>query len=241
MGRFVRCHAVWRRVHNSTDATQHKTVAWRVLHGTLPVGAFRLRVGGTALPVASACCVACTAAGHPEELETLTHTFMGCPSVAPAWTWLRAVYGALAGEAPPDDALVLLADAPWRWRPPVPALWQRLRVTFLGCAWAARCDGSAAAAAGQHAAARSLAMDVLACINAGLRRDWRRVETNVVQEAVGVVPTVWFRGVMARLTLEQFSARWPCAGDWYHAAAGQQDVTSRIALDWPVAFPADVA
>lgn len=232
--RHVRCRAVWRRVHNSTDIAHHKTVAWRVLHGTLPVGAFRLRVGGTGVPLAMACCPGCAAAGRPDELETLTHAFMTCPIVAPAWAWLRAVYGALAGEAPPDDPLVLLADAYWRWRPPVPALWQRLRVAFLGCAWAVRCINPGADAAGPAAQARALVLDVLACVIAGLRRDWRRVEEDVVQEAVGMVPTVWFRGVQARLTKEQFLAKWPCAGDWYHVAHDPPGIMPRLTTTWPV-------
>ena len=233
--RPVTCAAARCGAASTTAPTSlHKTVTWRVLHGTLPVGAFRLRVGGAGVPLAAACCQGCAAAGRPDELETLTHAFMTCPIVAPAWAWLRAVYGTLAGEAPPDDPLVLLADAYWRWQPPVPALWQRLRVAFLGCTWAARCVSPGADAAGPAAQARALVMDVLACVIAGLRRDWRRVEEDVVQEAVGVVPTVWFRGVRARLTPAQFRARWPSAGDWYHVADDPPGIMPRLSTTWPV-------
>jgi len=78
-------------------------------------------------------------------------------------------------------------------------------------------------------------MDVLACVIAGLRRDWRRVEEDVVQDAVGVVPTVWFRGVQARLTKAQFLARWPSAGDWYHVAEDPPGVMPRLSTTWPEA------
>jgi hypothetical protein len=212
------------------------------------VGAKRLYVTPS-MRSEDACCRACIAAGRPERLETLTHAFMDCPAVAPALDWLLRVYEALAGEAPPRDPLVLLAGADWRWRPPVPVLWHRMRVAFLGCVWAARCamvpqsvqgglgmDGQPAAS--DAAAARGVAERVVSTLADGVRRDWRRVVSDVRQDAVGLVPTVWFRGPSPVLPLERFHQWWPAPGGWFEAAAGAQHVVVRLSTTWPVEFAA---
>jgi hypothetical protein len=221
-------------------------VAWRILHGALMVGGMRLRVSPTMNP-ADACCRACASTGDLAQLETLTHAFMDCPSVAPALDWLLRVYGTLAGEVPPRDALVVLADAHARWRPPDVTLWARMRVAFLGCAWAARCaplpragavGGGAAAppAPGPAAAAHALVRRVVDSLTTGVQRDWRRVVSDVRQEAVGSLPTTWFRGRSPSLKPDQFQRLWPSTGGWFQVQPGVQHLVVRLSDSWPVAF-----
>ncbi|KAJ9521151.1 hypothetical protein QJQ45_022858 [Haematococcus lacustris] len=51
----------------------------------------------------------------PGHLETLTHAFLACPAVVPAWEWVLDVYGRLTGTRPPSgDAMLLLTGVPVR-------------------------------------------------------------------------------------------------------------------------------
>ncbi|MCA3357848.1 MAG: hypothetical protein ING02_07600, partial [Roseomonas sp.] len=220
--------AVWRSLRHPALWEAHRTVAWRVLHGALPVGCYRLRTDGR-LPAAAACCAACAAAGR-QEAETLTHAFVACPAVAPALRWLLATYAALAGEpAPPADPLLVLGAAPWRWAPRQPTLWLHLRVAYLGCVWAARRAGRVTAAAVVEA--------VVASMTHGVTRDWRRVASDVRAAAVGIVPVVWFRGRSPRLSSAAFARRWPSVGGWYDAVPGAAPIV-RLSPAWPVALQA---
>ena len=84
---------VWKKLHDPTMARSHVVTCWRIMHGALPVNAFRLRVNGN-LPAEEGCC------GHPachatSTLETLTHALMECPAIAPAVDWLLEVWKAL--------------------------------------------------------------------------------------------------------------------------------------------------
>lgn len=229
----VASRAVWRRVWDRGATYAQHAVAWRILHGALMVGAYKLRVAPY-LPVEAAYCTCCAAAGRPGRLETLTHAFMECPAVAPALDWLLAVYGALTGSAPPRDALVVLADADWFWAPPDRTLWTRMRLAFLGVAWQVRCRGFAAP--DPAAAARTIVERVVRTLESGVRRDWVRVTTDPVQLAVGLYPTTWFVGPRSRLTEQQFRDLWPDAGGWYEAAAGAAVAHVRLSSSWPVVY-----
>jgi hypothetical protein len=207
-------------------------VAWKVLHGALMVGAKRLYITPSMAPD-KACCVACTAAGRPGRVETLSHAFLSCPVVAPALDWLLAAYATLVGQRVPRDALVILGDADWVWQPQAPALWQHFRVAFLGCVWAARSSG--------RCTPRGLVESVIVALQRGVQRDWWRVVTNVKEAAVGVVPTVWFRGRSPQLALESFQRRWPNQGQWYDVQPGRRQATVRLSPVWPVPLQFDPA
>lgn len=213
----VRCTALWARVTQWSAAHEgHRMVAWKVLHGALMVGALRSHLVDT-LPCAGACCAACRAAGRGEVLETLTHAFMDCPAIAAALDWLLSAFAALAGVQPPRDPLVILADADWRWQAPLPkqrSLWTTFRLTFLGCAWEARMSGSFSA--------QGVVTAVVEALARGVRRDWSRVESDVRAGAIGLVPTVWFRGRDPTLKEDDFEAMWPPLGGWYRVQGGVQ-------------------
>jgi hypothetical protein len=282
--------AAWKVLKDPALLVEHKEVAWRILHGALPVGGYRLHIRQVTSS-AGACCAACAAAGRPGQLDTLSHAFLACPAVVPALQWLQDVFAALTGTpAPPLDPLVLLAAAPWRWAPPPEWLlfWHRLRITFLGCVWNTRFgaalpwagaaaaaalalaeDGGpagpaaaegppeeaeagrvgAAAALGVRAAlpvltptqaalldhrrAKAIAKAVLDTLSRGVRRDWLRASSDVLLQAQGVVPLVWFRGRPPGLMREEFRLRWPNPGAWY---SPDGEFTVRLSLDWPVHF-----
>jgi exonuclease III len=230
----IDCRRVWRSLLHPTLRVQDRVVAWLVLHGCLLVRALQLHCSKHVdFPAARACCPTCVTAMAPAQLETLSHAFLDCPAVAPALDWLLQVYAALTGQpAPPRDPLVILAAADWIWHPATGThydLWTLLRVTYLGCVWAARCTLDS------YGGAAAIAQAVIAALTDGVHRDWARVTTNVVQGAAGVFPTVWFRGRSPQIDLEHFQRLWPLVGEWYQIQDGV--LTVRFSQDWPVPVP----
>ncbi|KAJ9520416.1 hypothetical protein QJQ45_000168 [Haematococcus lacustris] len=127
------CAKVWKELLHPTLRQEHVIVAWRVLHASLMVGALWGHIlKGTAAPGSSACRFC-----QPGHLDTLTHAFLACPAVVPAWEWVLDVYGRLTGTRPPSgDAMLLLSGRPTRgeappFQPPDSLLWLRLRVAYL--------------------------------------------------------------------------------------------------------------
>ncbi|KAJ9514957.1 hypothetical protein QJQ45_002760 [Haematococcus lacustris] len=103
------CAKVWKELLNPILRRGHVIVAWRVLHTSLMVGALWGHIlKGAAAPGSSACRFC-----QPGHLETLTHAFLTCPAVVPAWEWVLNVYGRLTGTHPPSgDAMLLLSGRP---------------------------------------------------------------------------------------------------------------------------------
>jgi exonuclease III len=239
-GRAVNAVSVWARTRALPLPHFHRTAAWRMLHGVLMVRALRLRLLRVTRPAtadsASGCCQACLAAGRGRHLETLTHTFITCPSVAPALTWLRAVVQALLGEAPPLDPLVLIADAPWRWRLADDALWGTLRVAYLGSVWHLRESET------HHPGPAAVIDEVVATVRHSVMRDASRIDGVELGDAGGPpIPAVWFRGPEPKLDQEDFDALWPNSGDWYQLQPGPAPVHVRLSAAWPVPFPVPAA
>ena len=235
----VPCCSAWLALQHPALRVPHRTVAWLVMHGALMVRAFQLYCSdGQVLPASHGHCPVCRAGDTlaQPQLETLTHAFMDCPAVAAALDWLRDVYAALTGQPPPPrDPLVVLGGAHWRWSPaagPHHDLWLLLRVTFMGCAWAARCAGMLG-----HGGPRAVVSAVISALSDGLVRDWARVTSDVTQRAVGLVPLVWFRGLSPKLERDDFARMWPACGDWY-TICPQGLLTVRLSHTWPIQAPA---
>ncbi|KAJ9510793.1 hypothetical protein QJQ45_027577, partial [Haematococcus lacustris] len=74
------CLEVWQELLDPTLRREHVVVAWRILHGSLMVGAMWGHVLGEAAGPSSFACRLCRAG----PLETLSHAFLTCPCVAPA-------------------------------------------------------------------------------------------------------------------------------------------------------------
>jgi hypothetical protein len=106
-------HPAWHAAYESLTLprldrlTRH--FGWRRLHGSLrcrAVVAPWCTVGSMQELHDTVCCSAsCCVA----QLETLSHTFMGCPVVQPAVAWLGALWSKVAGVQLPLDARVLLS------------------------------------------------------------------------------------------------------------------------------------
>jgi hypothetical protein len=98
--------------------------------------------------------------------------------------------------------------------------------------WATRCTLD------DYGGSLAIAQAVITALTDGVQRDWARVNTDVVQGAVGVFPTVWFRGRTPQIDLQQFHQLWPAVGDWFQIQGQALTVlTVRLSQDWPVLAP----
>lgn len=233
----VSCSA-WKALTDATMLRPHVAVAWRILHGALPVGGRRATQDSHAQLHTVCCSARCCQGGH--ALETLTHAFVECPSVSPVVAWLFQVYQALTRSAPPpahDVPLVLLADLPGVWQPACARTWHRLRVAFLGCAWQLRCS-RLQADLDAPAAAAALAQRVVDTMQQAVMRDWQRIPTPTTSVSSRArelrVPSTWFAGRSPDLSVQQFDQLWPATlPPWFHPQpAGGLQVP--LSLTWPV-------
>ncbi|KAJ9504553.1 hypothetical protein QJQ45_020180 [Haematococcus lacustris] len=169
---------------------------------------------GTAAPGSSACRFC-----QPGHLETLTHAFLTCPAVVPAWEWVLDVYGRLTGTRPPSgDAMLLLSGRPTRgedppFQPPDSLLWLRLRVAYLGAVWRLRSLGAATALQPQQVARR--VVEEVSTLTTAIKRDWHRVGRDISVGLCGAVPSTWFKGKDPELDAAHFDQLWPeASGGW---------------------------
>lgn len=236
--------APWAQIAHTANSRTHRITAWRILHGSLMVGACRHHVRLCAqrpVPLEEACCPRpCCSAGSPAEpppLDTLTHAFLECPAVQPALAWLLDVWERISGERPPAAPLVILAAAPWAWQPEtLPSLWHRFRVAYLGCVWQQRAVLPTREGEVQASLARRVALAVQATLQLAVQRDWLRAGTDIRFLAPGVLPAHLFRGPDPALTEEQFGVRWPQrpAAPWYDVGA---EPGVRLLLEGMVPLP----
>ncbi|KAJ9511053.1 hypothetical protein QJQ45_002859 [Haematococcus lacustris] len=210
------CAKVWKELLDPTLRREHVIVAWRVLHASLMVGALWGHIlKGTAAPGSSACRFC-----QPGHLDTLTHAFLACPAVVPAWEWVLDVYGRLTGTRPPSgDAMLLLSGRPTRgeappFQPPDSLLWLRLRVAYLST------------------------------LTTAVKRAWHRVGRDIRVGLCGAVPSTWFKGKDPELDAAHFDQLWPeASGGWFakqprrERRGGQEGAEGR----WPVPYPVEPA
>ncbi|KAJ9530847.1 hypothetical protein QJQ45_028863 [Haematococcus lacustris] len=223
------CLQVWKELMDPTLRREHAIVAWRVLHGSLMVGALWGHIlKGAAAPGSSDCRLC-----QPGQLETLTHAFLTCPAVAPVWEWVLDVYGHLTGTRPPSgDALLLLSGRPTRseappFQPSDSLLWLRLRVAFLGTVWRLRSSGAATALQPQMVAQR-VAEEVVLTLSSAVKRDWHRVGRDIRVGLCGAVPSTWFRGTDPELGADQFDRLWPePSGGWFAKEGAEERALER--------------
>ncbi|KAJ9534112.1 hypothetical protein QJQ45_002108 [Haematococcus lacustris] len=181
------CAKVWKELLDPTLRREHVIVAWRVLHASLMVGALWGHIlKGTAAPGSSACRFC-----QPGHLETLTHAFLTCPAVVPAWEWVLDVYGRLTGTRPPSgDAMLLLM-------------------------WRLRSSGATTALQPQQVA-RRVVEEVISTLTTAVKRDWHRVGRNIRVGLCGAVPSTWFKGKDPELDAAHFDQLWPeASGGWF--------------------------
>jgi hypothetical protein len=124
--------------------------------------------------------------------------------------WFLETWAALAGERPPLDAQVLLADNHTVWQPAAAQLrplWSRLRITVLHAIWHVRsnrhdCNGTSFAA--------TAAAMAVSTMRKAIKRDWLRCTTDV--RAMSDTYHHWFRGRDPSLDEREFEQLWGAGG-----------------------------
>ena len=126
----------WRRVwlfarHKSRVRVENDLL-WRLLHRSLPVGAYLRHWNQHAR-------VVCAHAGCGDSLETHEHLFLLCPVAREVWEWVFVLFNRVFGLAlTPSLSTVLLCDSVHRW----PRARQQVFVVLQGSAlyalWLAR-------------------------------------------------------------------------------------------------------
>lgn len=226
---------LWRELKQAELPREQYGTVYRILHGSLYVGALLCHI--RVLPKQQACCA------HPAcqgELETFSHAFLLCPAVARAAEWVCGVFGAVAGCAPPPaSARVLLADDDVEWVPPgADQVWLALRAAYLHAVWQLRCRRSLT---GVPFSAAGVCGAVVAAVSASIRRDWARATEDLVRLS-GACPE-WFRGRSPARTVAQFQERWAHRGVLCRVnrgAGGRRELALRFSLAHPLPAPPHV-
>ena len=172
--------AVWRRLQHAAVPREHRFLAWRVLHGTLPCAAWLGYVGWRSSTAEEGvgeerafCHVPECAAAH--AAESLSHVFLECPAAAAVAAWLSRLWGAVVqGVGPPCESQVFLAGDYKVWDPgrgECGALWEIMRHAFLFFVWRARCACRRQGVATQPA---RIAAGVVAYLQHRMRQDFAR-------------------------------------------------------------------
>jgi hypothetical protein len=227
--------AAWRRCWDRRLPRPLSQFGWLLLHGAVYVSAFRAYTFSLEGDGAAACGAAGCAGASPPALETLSHAFVDCPTVRPAVEWLRALWAAVAGEPPPRQAAVLLADDHRIWQPPTAELrflWTALRLQLLHSIWTLRCGRSLSG--GEYTAVAVVALTVQR-LRRSMLRDFSWVRGDPRQEArdptcfPGRQQHVWNRA--------HFEATWGAGGVLCRIGADSQG-QPRLRLTLSAAHPA---
>lgn len=236
----------WRRLCGDVALRRDdRTVAFKLLHGALPVAGFRLHTLAALSREAGLC--PCPPCRRAERLETLTHAFLECPAAAPVLGWALALWAALTPGAPqpPRDALLLLGDmragegGAWAPQPQHAPMWGRLRVAWLGAVWEARClqCQPGAPAMSPLERARATAEALLARLNGAARLHWRRVACDV-RKLSPQYPSAWFRGRKPAMSLEDFLQQWSMGGRFCEAELQPRpEIRTAVTASLPVPVP----
>ena len=194
---------VWRRLLGIELDREHRTLGWRILHGSVLCGAFRAYVSRGSVEQASCPHAACTG-----SLQTLSHLFVTCPVAAPVWDWVARLMACLPDcTRPPLTVSVLLADDGRVWKPPVKLqpLWLRLRLATLHALW---CESAKVRRGGPAVSARVVACRVLAYCRKLMFQHWMRV--GLQRHDLGACPQ-WLMSRDPCLSASTFGDWW-CTG-----------------------------
>jgi hypothetical protein len=210
------------------------------MHAALACNAFKLsRLWNDKVRQHGQCTATACAASRDKPLESLTHLFITCPSVAPALQWLLCTWQRIAGVQLEPKPAVILGDDPAAWSPGTSptalqhTLWTRLRIAFLHTVWMAR-SSSGSRSSAEHAAA--IAAAVVRNIDDQIRSDWLRVTGDIRKS--GAICSSWFRGRDPGMSEEDFADRWALGGVLCECQDGSLVV--HISESRPVPIPAAV-
>ena len=227
----------WQRIWKLSSAAyfdrQHRVLWWRILHGSLMCGAYRLYIG-RATPDQASCPFSCCSS----QPQTISHLFLECPVAASVTSWLCRLWQAITGHLPDISVATLLAGDTSADHAPSEAMlqaWHRLRLAVLHSIWAASQIASAASqqrlptsssssptstsapspslspssplALPSSSHHRHLASRLaLKTVSSMVYHDWAKCNDNIKQVA-GVCST-WLRGRDPSMTISAFQSLW---------------------------------
>jgi hypothetical protein len=152
------------------------------------------------------------------QLESLSHLFVGCPTIREAWQWLEGVWNRVQPGAGVDcsDVRVVLLDDGSVWQPPVELrpLWTHLRLLMLESVWVVRNDSG-----GRPYSSGQVVSRFLAVLQQQLQQDWARTLGDIRLNSG--VPLSWLRGRSPVMSSARFEAKWQAEGVLYTAGDGE--------------------
>ena len=230
---------VYRAIGDRRLPRDHRLVAWRLLHGLLPCGAFLLHVQPSAAADAASTCgrPACRAAP-----ANLTHIFLSCQLAQSIVGWLCDVWAAIEpGNRPPATFAVIAVGDPAAWQPGSPVLWTRLRLRVLHELWRSRSVGSDIQQPPMPASA--VASRIVLGAAADMRLDWLRatMPAHALADACGTWMTGGGQPQSPDAAKAQFAQLWCVNGTLCQlSAVGATQPHIRWSHAWPVPFPPDL-
>lgn len=228
----------WKRLNSHGLVRTHRLVAWKLLHGALPCGAQQAFIDHIrrGQPLSSVLDHAvCPSMGCTGALDTISHTYLRCPTSLRVWEWLLGVW-TLASEHPPPPLVesVLLADDQTSWRPPpsLQPLWTRLRIATIYALHTA----SALHRQGARYSSTAVAAMLVHLLRAQMFSDRQRVDTPLSSLASTVCSSTWLRGRRPSITLVEFRVLWGKPGVLY-AAQPHGRLHIRLSTSTPLQVP----
>jgi hypothetical protein len=222
---------VWKELCQPDIHRPARITAWRILHGSLMVGAFYCHVykQGATHPdrfCPHTCC--------QEKVANLTHTFLHCSIAAPVVQYIQAFWHWLDPRATPlpPEALLTADSRSWAPSQPFKALWVRLRVSYLQAVWGAyqqaRCSHRTPSSA-------SIASTTLHYCHKNMLQDWQ-LSLSGLRALTADGFTKQLSGPSAATAREAFFEKW--GGEGVLCALECPD---RLAITWtrqsPVRMP----
>lgn len=192
---------VWKELCQRDIGRPARITAWRVLHGSLMVGAFFYHVFKQA-PSDRLCPHSCC----QDSVANLTHTFLHCPVVAPVVQYIQSLWFSIDPEAQPLPPEALLTGDSRFWAPSesLQAFWVRLRVYFLQAVWAAY---QQARSPDRPPSSASIASTTLHLCHKNLRQDFL-LATSGMKDPDADCPTSQLSGVPSDIARNRFFTKW---------------------------------
>ena len=231
---------VYRAIGDRSLPREHRIIAWRLLHGFLPCGAFLMHVSSrpsnTTYKASRCSHPACSSAP-----ANLTHIFTSCNIAKAVVGWLCAVWATVEpGNKPPASFAVIAVGDPRAWTTKWPQLWLRLRLRLLHELWRSH-SVMQHATDQQSAPASSIARRIILGAAADMRLDWLRasMSAHVLADACGSWMTGGRRTQTPAEARETFRQLW-CQNDilCQLPPTGAASPLIRWSTNWPVPLPA---
>ena len=230
---------VYKAIGDRSLPREHRILAWRLLHGFIPCGAFLMHVSlrpTRATNQASRC-------SHPacnSAPANLSHIFISCKIAEAVVKWLCGTWGAIdPGNTPPATFAVIAVGDPGAWTPQWPQLWLRLRLRALHELWrshaAMQQDDTQSPAPASAVASR-----IILGATADMRLDWLRatMPAAALADACGSWMTGSGRTPSPDEAREQFNQLWCANGVLCQMPpAGAPRPLIRWSASWPLPLP----